>query len=478
MIRRYKSIADTTITDRATYSYGSMKGYNYGQSDSIQVTKAYLITGSVGETRGLVKFDVDSIISDRAAGKLGIIGSTNFYMKFTPQSSDRVLPISSQYVIKPLTINWDEGNGTGLTSTFGMTYGYPLGTGSTWIYASSSSLGLTSWTTQGGDFDDSTVVVSNSGSFYEEIIFDVTDLVEEWVAGSRDNYGVGLFVSASVPANTQQYSDISFASRSSEYWFYRPQIEAQWDDSKKDNRGNFQPSSSLLSSADNLNDIYFYNNFRGQLKDLPFPQTDFYVRFFDGVTELNSSISNPVTGSRTATGIYSASVAIDTTSSTLSDKWYTTTSGSTPFFTGRIEVDQRGTVSNYSQEDEYMVKIVNMKDKYYQNESPIFRAYTRRLNWTPSIYSSARRNAEVNNIENMFYKVNRVQDDYIAIDYITGSTSATRVSYDTSGSYFQINMDELEHDYMYEIKLCYHSNSNYKELPQSFKFRVEKDNDR
>jgi len=46
-------------------------------------------------------------------------------------------------------------------------------------------------------------------------------------------------------------------------------IEARWDSSKKDNRGNFYLSSSLVSAADNLNTLYLYNYVRGQLKNIP-----------------------------------------------------------------------------------------------------------------------------------------------------------------------------------------------------------------
>ena len=46
-------------------------------------------------------------------------------------------------------------------------------------------------------------------------------------------------------------------------------IEARWDSSKKDNRGNFYLSSSLASGTDNLNTLYLYNYVRGQLKNIP-----------------------------------------------------------------------------------------------------------------------------------------------------------------------------------------------------------------
>ena len=50
-----------------------------------------------------------------------------------------------------------------------------------------------------------------------------------------------------------------FFGRGSEYFFKRPVIEARWDDTVKDDRGNFYFSSSRAPAADNLNTIYFYN---------------------------------------------------------------------------------------------------------------------------------------------------------------------------------------------------------------------------
>lgn len=481
MIKRYKAISDNFITyqqDQGTFVSGELlyqSGSNYGQTDSI-VIGSNIGTTTTNISNGLVKFDIDSIVSDRSLGKVGELGSVKFYMYFTPHENDRIKPVDAVYAVKPVEIDWDEGTGTGLAYGYSnYSYGYPLGSGSTWQYAASSSLGLTQWATEGGQFDDTRAVLSQTASFNDKIKFDVTDMVEEWIDGSLEDYGVGLLLhQMNLPIN-QGYVQQSFAARSSEYFFYTPYIEAQWDDSKKDNRGNFQPSSSLLSAQDNTNTIYFYNSYKGELKNLPSGTP--FVRLYDertGGNEITSSVSNPLTGSNVGTGMYAAPVAIETPLETIYDRWYLDTSGSVPFYTGEITVVQ----DQYSNvEDQYVVKITNMKDKYYQHESPIFRVYTRKLNWNPNIYSVANQNAQVQNIEDMFYKITRVQDKYIVVNYDFSSAS-TKLSYDAEGSYFQFNMEELEEDYMYEIKLCYYSNLNFKEVPTSFKFRVEKDNER
>ena len=48
------------------------------------------------------------------------------------------------------------------------------------------------------------------------------------------------------------------------------------------------------------------------------------------------------------------------------------------------------------------------------------------------------------------------------------------MSYDVSGSYFDLDMQLLEPGYMYELKLSYYVNGAYQEQPESFRFRVEK----
>ena len=64
-------------------------------------------------------------------------------------------------------------------------------------------------------------------------------------------------------------------------------------------------------------------------------------------------------------------------------------------------------------------------------------------------------------------------DGLEVIPYGTGSINHTRMSYDISGSYFDLDMKLLEIDYAYGIKLVYYVNGAYHEQSEIFKFRVE-----
>jgi hypothetical protein len=78
-------------------------------------------------------------------------------------------------------------------------------------------------------------------------------------------------------------------------------------------------------------------------------------------------------------------------------------------------------------------------------------------------------------IESGSYAITRVIDEVQAIPYGTGSDSSTQMSYDVSGSYFDVDVSLLEPGYAYKINFAYYNGSigDWEEQPQEFKFRVE-----
>ena len=76
-------------------------------------------------------------------------------------------------------------------------------------------------------------------------------------------------------------------------------------------------------------------------------------------------------------------------------------------------------------------------------------------------------------VEDAFYKIVRVIDNKDVIGYGTGSTNHTKLSYDTSGSYFDLDMNLLEKGYLYSIKFLYYLQGSYEEQKETFNFRVE-----
>ena len=124
-------------------------------------------------------------------------------------------------------------------------------------------------------------------------------------------------------------------------------------------------------------------------------------------------------------------------------------------------------------DSDYVLKITNLRSSYTTEEKPRFRVYTRKKNWQPNIYTVAKNAAPINIIENSYYKITRESDNLDVVDYGTGSVSHTRLSYDMSGSYFDLDMSLLETGYSYVVSLVFKLDGVYKEQNEKFKFRVE-----
>ena len=485
-IKRYTANSDTTITN-AFESNLTNRGTdaNMGASDILEIFSLYGQNGGTSSEleRTLIKFPVDEIISDRAAEDIPAVGKVNFYLKMHNAPHSQTLPRNFTLSAKKVTTDWQEGIGLDMEEYKDKTYG---NAGATWVSASNT----TTWTRMGGDYD-ATEYKQTFAEGTEDLELDITTLIEDWVLNGN-NYGIGLQLTASEEAYhsgaagaddvdgelnnlsgaTLSYYTKKFFARSSEFFFKRPVIEARWNSSIQDDRGDFYASSSMVPAADNLNTIYLYNISRGQYVDIPNYDTDLNLRIY--ATLGGSTIGSSSIG-RVSAGIYSASFALDTTASTVYDVWY---SGSAEervnFHTGTIDVKTHAG-STSQPNTEYYSNITNLKPIYSTDESPRLQLYVRPKDWSPTIYTVASQDIETTPIEKAAYKVYRVVDDLEVIPYGTGSDNHTIMSYDEKGNHFNLDMSLLQSDYAYGIKVAFYnpSTKSYVEQRQAWKFRVE-----
>ena len=537
-IKRYTATKDNTITNAFKENLNIRgTGSNMGASDVLETFSIYgqsFSSSSAGISktqelsRILVEFPVSDIIADRTAGLIPASGSVDFCLRMYNAKHGETVPKNMTLVVVPVSSSWQEGFGLDMEDYKDLTKNKQ---GSNWIMRSASA----PWSTVGGTYLTS-AVNNDYGDRRQMVTFDkgtedlklpITDIVERWIkddvaSGGYPNYGLGIHLTASqeayfsssaggfasdsiiqnVSGAVRSFYTKRFFSRTSEFFFKRPAIEARWDSSTKDNRGNIQYSSSLLSSDDNINTIYLYNFVNGQLKNIPNlvdKSAKLYVQLFSGsATPSGSAISlvtttdytttavpTVVTGGYATTGIYSASFALTAAAPPLTkifDVWYLDGGNKlgSQVFTGSFEPTKfQPSIQNVP--SSYVINIDNLKSSYSDKETARFRIFTRLKNWNPTIYSKAVAKVENSLIDDIYFKINRVLDDAAIISYGTGSlipeaigtnTSYTRLSYDISGSYFDLDMSMLEAGYMYSIQLAYYSNS-YKEFNQIFKFRVE-----
>jgi hypothetical protein len=473
-IRRYVANKDNTITNayqenlriRATTS-------NMGASDILEVFSIYgqASSSSLEASRILIDFPIADIIQDRNLKKIGLSGSVEFVLKLSNAVHGQSTPSNFDLVVSPLSSSWEEGYGLDME-----TY-TDIGT-SNWISASSTS----GWTNPGGD----TLTTELKQNFFdgtEDLNLDITNLVENWIDGSIHPNGFLIKLTGSQENSNQSFYTKKFFGRGSEFFFKRPWIEARTKDFLKDDRDNFILSSSLLD-VENLNTLILYNRVNGKLKNIPgigtgsglqislyagtdLPQQPALV-LHNGQAKIDAGFYK--------TGIYTASVAVNTTSSYLFDVWFSgssaESSGSIVYGTGSIATIKHD-LSFDNENIQYVVNIKNLKSSYSPGEIGNFRIYARDKNWNPNIYHIASSYSENIIINNLYYKIVRIQDNLEVIGYGTGSFEHTKTSSDSEGNYFDLDMSLLERDYSYCIKLGYFYQEQFFELQETFKFRVE-----
>ena len=543
-IKKYIANADNTITNAYKPNLTTRAtGANAGAADVVEVFSIYgrQASSSAELSRALIKFPIGDITTDRSKGIIPGSGSVKFYLRmFNAQHSKTVPSGSFLMVVEPLSTDWQEGFGLDLETYKDVTQG---NTGSNWMSASND----TAWTKTGGDY----ITTANaaypwrwfSQSFYtglEDLEINITPMVELWHAGTVNNYGLGVHLSGNAEAyydveedgtyegwnqdttgSTTSYYTKRFFARKSQYFYKRPVIEARWDSSKKDDRGEAFYSSSLAGVNDNLNTLFLYNYVRGQLSNIPsVAKGAIYVSFYSGSADnsvptgslqtssyspnppgahsraaiklpttlpyehVDSDEKNPyvVTGGWVSTGIYTASFAITASSQPLTkifDVWHDGAGKNKPWAGVEFATSSFNplnmSASTVVSAPTYYMNITNLKEKYRPDETARINVFIRNKYWSPNIYTVANSQVETMTIPSASYKVYRTLDAYEAVPYGTGSDLHTMLSYDISGNYFDFDMKLLEGGYTYAFKLAFYDNglSSWVEQPDIFKFRVE-----
>ena len=473
MIKRYYATADNTITnafqdDLETRGTGS----NSGQSDILETFTIYGQVSSSADgflkekARILIKFDIDKVKEDRDNGVVPT--DATYYLKMYNAAHAGTLPRDYDLEILRISQNWQEGVGVDLDGYEDLTYDV---VGSNWIKRS----GSTDWSSEGGATTGDPI----TASFYigdENLEVNITSMVTSWLT---TNYGALIRISSSLEDQAASYYTKKFYGRGTDRFYDRPVLEARWDESKRDDRGAFYASSSLAPAADNLNTLYLYNYVRGRLVNIPaIGAGNIYVDLYStlGSSVESLCINTPATGGQVSTGIYSCSVCIDTTSTTLYDVWRASdAAGSTQYHTGTIDVKSHSAYA-YSDTGKYVLSVSNRQDQYYHDQTHRIRLYARNKGWSPNIYTTATTVPDSLVFESASYQVYRVVDDRVVLPYNTGSGQATRLSYDVSGNYFDLDTSMLEPNYTYGINFSIYDPDtlNYEQQSFTYKFRVVK----
>tara|TARA_R100000234_G_scaffold119455_2_gene102428 strand:- start:2089 stop:4023 length:1935 start_codon:yes stop_codon:yes gene_type:complete len=319
------------------------------------------------------------------------------------------------------------------------------------------------------------------------------------------NYGLGVFLSSSFETGSHSYYTKKFFARSSEYFFLRPNLEARWDSSDKDSAANFVQSSSLATAEDNLNTLFLYNYVKGKLQNIPDNAQHSDTRTNMKVSLYSNSVGNVydklklpkggnvasandtnAVGGIVSTGIYTASLAMSHSEGTAGFSgsvyavWHY--NDLVAYHTSSEITVNTINASNFNPDPEYVTTIDNLKPVYSRKEEARFRLFVREKDWNPNNYTVVQAEPVSSVIEDAYFSLYRTVDDYEIIPFGTGSAispqasgsagSYTRLSYDISGNYFDLDMSLLQAGYEYGLKFAYYSNGSYREQKEVFKFKV------
>ena len=312
--------------------------------------------------------------------------------------------------------------------------------------------------------------------------------VENFKHGTKlKNYGLALALSGNYENGSLKRSFYTkkFFARSSEFELKRPSIEIRWDSSLKDDRSRVFLSSSALPGPENLYTIAFYNYPKGRLEDVPglddsnTMSVQFYKELGGNPVALGpgGDVQDPNTAAtayRHSRGVYKSSACFNNQEVTgVYDVWSTGSGASrVEFHTGSFIKINSHANNSYLQENDYLIKIKNLKPEYSTDEVARLRLYSRDKNSAVNIYTVATSESPISIIENMYYSVKRASDGFVVVPYSTGSIEYSKLSYDSSGSYFDLDMSLLQRDRGYEISFLYKDGNLYKKMREVFKFRV------
>ncbi len=365
--RGYSAISDginkVTITQ-------SLKGLNGNQKNTdmdagIVVSDFTGGKGSAPENaRILIQFPTSKITSARTSNQIPAKDSVNFYLRLFNAEHSSTTPSNFSVKINPISSDWNEGIGLDMET-------YTDKDASNWT---SSSFG-TAWSSPGAAYNSASsyekTYTFESGT--EDLLVDVTNVVEAWLDSSTNlnNYGFLVRLDPSLEDGSQErsYYTKRFFARGSEFYLKKPVIEARWD------------GSSATGSL------------------LPDP---------------------------------------------------------------------------YVQADSYVSNITNLKTSYKKYESTTLKVHTRKQNWSPNVYTKATESSSVDLISNLYFKITRVSDNLEIIGYSTSSVpNYSKLSYNSSGSYFDLDMSIFEENYMYQINFLRKDGAKFIELADKFRFRVD-----
>ena len=486
--RLISASADTYITDKYIANSRSLTS-NVGQAGTLDMFKLFGettvtgITSSVTElTRILIKFDYSSFTTLDVA-------SPTFTASLVLKDVYGGQTVPSNFTLEafPLSKSFDEGRGFDVISYRDVDSANFLSasTAVTWSLSGASDIG-----TLGADVD---VIVSgdigsglqNLGSTFafargdEDARFDITSLVSASVAGIITNHGFRIaFVTAQEIDSTTRFVK-RFGSRHAFNKDLHPKLHIELTDNLIDdagrpkldvsqsffvynhidgNRINFVSASTSITGSNSL--IFELIS----SKSVVFTTSSFQANFSASISHTTSSVtyfSSAFTASQnnSTTGIYSVDFRLDTTSdvglqtfiSNSNNLWFDGTWKSldrsvTFAKTGFNFIKPAGEFEN-AEVKNYVVNAWNLKNSYTIIVEACIRVFVQDRSMAAGVAKFPKGVVPVI-LTNMRWRLVKAYDNDVVIPF----SAATKMSTDREGMYFDMSIQDLDVNEVYELE--------------------------
>lgn len=484
------SSADTYITDKIIGGNLRATDANVGRAGTLDLFKLYAESAISGTdepieiSRLLVKFDMSPLRA--MTSSLLDLNSTSF--RATLQLFDvlggQTNPSNFNVIAFPLSQSFDEGRGRDI-GQFGdldranfITASYSNGANNVWFASGANAQGLlgsddidiiSSGNLQDGDGEKNLWKSQHFATGREDLSIDVTTVVSATLAGQIPDHGFRISFSGSEETDDKSRFVKRFASRHSSNRALHPRILVSWDDTLFDNSEDFyfdSTGSIFLNSfvrnrPANLVSGSALTPITGQDSLIMKLQTGSYVKYV--------TASQFARGLNNVTGVYSATFAIASDDKTVYsgtqtleqlvavsgsvtfDQWWQSLDGTVGYHTGSLTVRRLERTSFNAIPKELDFICTNSRPTFRIGETHRFRVFVRDLD--------AKRNAvkvplRLQSIiaDQAYYSIVDRQTGGVVVPFLAAN-NGTRLSADSDGMFFDVNMSGLPIGRQYGIQL-------------------------
>lgn len=493
MFKVLRPSKDAYITDRVIDGVRQTRA-NVGAGGSLDLFKVYGFTYTTsGSTklpntelsRLLVKFDLAPLRTLVAEGKVDVRNpSFNCQLYLHDVYGGQPTPDNFTVEAYPLSASFDEGLGRDVVL-------YSDSDTCNWL---TGSIARGAWFVTGcglggNDMVPSDYLTASKGvvlkatqSFVtgeEDLSLDVTAAISATLAGMVPDEGFRISFAAAHETDTQTYFVKRFASRTAWNEDLRPKLIVRYDDSIQDDTNNMYLDATGYMFLRN-----YVRNARANLISGSTAVTGNNCLILQLVTPVSGGTyslyftgSQHYSGLNPQVGIYSASVNISSTDTTLRPQWQHSGSvtftpiwrsfdGTVAYLTGstfKVYPPQRGAAS--LDPKRYEVHVTGVRDKLKTDEQTTLRVdiFDRSA---PVLMTATKLPVDTPGavVRDVHYQVRDVVSKRVAVPFDT-TYNSTRVSNDSTGMYFKLDAGNLTvgRTYVIDVLIVTGDNEEYHE---------------